>query len=113
MYNDGRPKRHSIQAHLAVDELETRSRRAIDPMARSRWQVIWLLARGLLSAPVAAVTGYMINWMRTLARRDNQLGPAGLEDRRHCQLGATGVLAPVARSALAAALQQPLAGGGV
>jgi hypothetical protein len=61
VYNDGMPKRHSIQAHLAVDELETRNRRAIDPVARSHWQVIWLLARRLPSAPVAAVTGCMVH----------------------------------------------------
>jgi transposase len=113
MYNNCMPKRLSIQAHLAVDELETRYRRAKDPVVRSHWQVIWLLAQGLPSAQVAAVTGYTVNWIRTMARRYNQLGSAGLEDRRHRNPGATGLLSAAQRAALAAALQQPPADGGV
>lgn len=113
MYHDGMPKRLSIQAHLAVDELETHYRRAKDPVARSHWQVIWLLAQGLTSAPVAAVTGDTVNWIRTMARRYNQLGSAGLADRRHRNPGATGLLSAVQRAALASALQQPPADGSV
>ena len=106
------PTRLSIQAHLGVDELGTPYRRAKDPVARSHWQVVWLLARGLPSAHVAAVTGYTVNWVRTLARQYNQRGPAGLEDRRHRNPGATGLLSAPQRAALAAALQQPPADGG-
>jgi hypothetical protein len=60
------PIRLSIHAHLAVDELETRYRRAKDPVACSHWQVIWLLAQGRVSAQVAAVMGYTANWIRTI-----------------------------------------------
>jgi transposase len=113
MYNDCMPKRLSIQAHLAVDELETHYRRAKDPVARSHWQIIWLLAQGLTSGQVAAVTGYTVNWIRTIARRYNQRGPVGLEDRRHRHPGARGLLSAAQRAALAGALQQPAADGGV
>ena len=106
------PRRLSIQTHLGVDALETHHRRAKDPVARSHWQVIWLLAQGLPAAQVAAVTGYTVNWVRTIARRDNQRGPAGLEDRRHRNPGATGLLPATQRAALAAALQRPPPGGG-
>jgi transposase len=106
------PKRLSIQAHLAVDELELQYRRAKDPAARSHWQIIWLLAQGLASAQVAVVTGYTVNWMRTLARRYNELGPAGLEDRRHRNPGATGLLSAAQRTSLATALEQPPPDGG-
>ena len=107
------PKRLSIRAHLAVNELETHYRRAKDPVARSHWQVIWLLAQGLPSAHVAAVTSYTVNWSRTIARRYNQRGPAGLEGRRHRNPGATGLLSAAQRAALAAALAQPPPDGGV
>ena len=50
------------QAHLAVDEVAIRYRRAQDPVVRSHWQVIWLLAQGLPSAQVAAVTSYTVLW---------------------------------------------------
>jgi hypothetical protein len=101
------PKRLFIQAHLSEGELETRYRRANDPVVRSHWQIIWLLAQGLAYAQVAAVTGYTFNWIRTMARRDNQQGPAGLEDRRHRNPGAVGLLSPAQRQALSAALEQP------
>lgn len=107
------PTRLSIQAHLGVHELATHYRRAKDPVARSHWQVIWLLAQGRPSAQVAAVTGYTVNWVRTIARRYNQGGPAGLEDRRHRNPGASGLLSAVQRAALAAALTRPPPEGGV
>jgi transposase len=113
LYNDYMPTRLSIQAHLGVDELATRYRRAKDPVARSHWQVIWLLAQGLRSAQVAAVTGYTANWVRTLARRYNQRGPAGLGDRRHRHPGAAGLLSTAQRAALAAALTHLPPDGGV
>ena len=106
------PKRLPIQTHLGVDELETHYRRAKDPVARSHWQVVWLLAQGLPAAQAAAVTGYTVNWVRTIARRYNQRGPTGLEDRRHRNPGATGLLSATQRAALAAALQQPPPDGG-
>jgi Winged helix-turn helix len=76
-------------------------------VARSHWQIIWLLAQELTSAQVAAVPGYTGNWIRTLARRYNQQGPAGGEDRRHRNPGAGGLLSAAQRAALAAALGQP------
>ena len=113
MYNDCMPKRLSIQAHLSVDELATHYRRAKDPVARSHWQVIWLLAQGRPSTPVAVVTGYTVNWIRTIARRYNQWGPAGLEDRRRRTPGAVGLLSTAQRAALAAALTRPPPDDGV
>jgi transposase len=113
MYNNCMPKRLSIQAHLSLHEVETRYRRTKDAVVRSHWQVIWLLAQGLASAQVAVVTGYTVNWIRTMARRYNQQGPAGLEDRRHRNPGATGLLSTTQRAALAAALEQPPPDGGI
>ena len=62
---------------------------------------------------VAAVTSYTVNWIRIIARRYNQRGPAGLEDRRHRNPGATGLLSAGQRAALAAALEQSPPDGGV
>jgi transposase len=107
------PKRLSIQAHISVDDLAMRYRGAGDPVARSHWQIIWLLAQGLASEQVAVVTGYTVNWIRTLGRRYHQRGPAGLGDHRHRNPGATGLLSAAQRAALAAALEQPPADGGV
>jgi transposase len=113
MYNDGMPKRLSVHASLGVDELATPDRRAKEPVARSPGQVVWLLAQGRPSAPVAAVTGYTVNWIRSMARRYTQQGPAGLDDRRRRHPGAGGLLSAAQRTALAAALTQPPPDGGV
>jgi hypothetical protein len=71
MYTDDMPTRLSIQVHLALDELETRYRRANDPVVRSHRQIIWRLVQGLAAAPVTAVTGDTVNGICTMARRDN------------------------------------------
>jgi hypothetical protein len=106
------PKRLSIPAHLVIDELEIRYRRAQDPVVRSHWQVIWLLAQGLPSAPVAAVTRYTVNWIRLIARRYNQQGPVGLEDRRHRNPGAAGLLSVAPRSPRLSNSPHPMGAGG-
>jgi transposase len=107
------PKPLSIQTHLTLHELETRYRQAKDPVVRSHWQAIWLLAQGWASTQVAAITGYTVNWVRTLARRYNHLGAAGLEDRRHRNPGAAGLLSVAQRAAFVTALEQPPPDGGV
>lgn len=50
-------RRLSLQPHHTFETLEGRYRAANDPVACSHWQVIWLLARGIASAQIAAVTG--------------------------------------------------------
>ncbi len=113
VYNACMPTRLSIYGHLSVNDVERRYRGAKDPVARSHWHIIWLLAQGRASEQVAIVTGYSVNWIRTLARRYNQHGSMGLGDRRHHNPGATGLLSAAQRAALAAALAQPPADGGV
>jgi transposase len=113
VYNEYMPKRLSIQPHLALDALERRYRTAKDPVARSHWQVIWLLAQGLPSERVAAVTGYTANWVRTIAQRYKQHGPVGLGDRRHRNPGSSGLLSAAQYTALASALDQAPPDGGL
>jgi transposase len=107
------PKRLSIQPHLALDALERRYRTARDPVARSHWQMVWLLAQGRPSEQVAAVTGYTANWVRTIAQRYNRHGSAGLGDRRHRNRGSPGLLSAAQRTALASTLDQPPPDGGL
>jgi transposase len=99
------PARLSIAPHPSLDALERRYRTDRGAVGRSHWQITWLLARGGPSEQVAAVTGYTVNWGRTLAQRYNQQGPAGLGDRRHRNPGRTGLLS--------AALKHPPPDGGV
>ena len=81
--------------------------------ARSHWQSIWLLAQGLPTERVAAVTGYTVNWVRSIAQRYNQAGPAGLGDQRHRNSGRVGLLSTAQRAAFTTALTAPPPDGGV
>jgi transposase len=107
------PARLVLPAHLPVAELEQRYRRARDPVARSHYQIVWLLARGEPTAEVARVTGYSVNWVREIARRYRRDGPGGLGDRRHSNPGGAPLLSPAQQEALQVALTGPAPDGGV
>lgn len=105
-------KRIQIRADLSTEELERRYRQAQDPVARSQWQIVWLLALGEPSERVAAVTGYSLTWIRTVARRYNAEGAAGIGDRRHANRGGPRLLTPEQMAALDQALEGAAPGGG-
>jgi transposase len=107
------PRRLTVPPHLPPAELEARYRRARDPVARSHWQIVWLLAGGAATAEVARVTGYSVNWVREVARRYREGGPAGLGDRRHGNPGGAPLLDAAQQAALRAALAGPPPGGGL
>jgi len=86
------PKYVHVVAHLTPDELEQRYRKVDDPVERSHLQIVWLLARGKRVREVAEVTGYCANWIRIVARRYNQHGPAVLADQRQHNKGAPSLL---------------------
>jgi transposase len=106
-------RRLSVPPHLTLSELEQRYRRAKDPVARSHWQIVWLLSSGTPTAEVARVTRYSVNWVREIARRYREEGPAGIGDRRHGNPGAAPLLAATQQEALRAALGGPAPGGGL
>ena len=78
------PKRITIAPHLSLEELEHRYRQAKNPIERSHYQIIWLLASGRRTEEVAEITGYSRNWIYELVWGYNHLGPESLGDQR-CQ----------------------------
>jgi transposase len=103
----------AIPLHLAPDDLERRYRRARDPVERSHWQIVWLLARGEPTAAVARVTGYSVNWVREVAKRYREGGPGALGDRRHANPGAAPLLSAEQQEELRTALAGPAPDGGL
>lgn len=87
--------------------------RASDPIERTRYQIIWLLATGRVTEDVASVTGYCRNSIYRLVRRYNQLGADGLKDKRHQHPGGEPLLSQVEAAQLLQALQTPPADGGL
>ena len=70
--------------------MENRYRKARDPVARSHYQIVWLISEGKSTRHVMEATGYSGGWIRQLARRYNAGGPEALGDHRHRNPGATG-----------------------
>lgn len=106
-------RRRVLADHCTVTELEARYRGARDPVARSQWQIVWLLARGEPTATVVAATGYSPGWISTIVGRYNREGVAGIGDRRHRNRGAQPLLSAGQRAALRQALARPAPDGGL
>jgi transposase len=82
VYNRGM-RRLKITMHDSVAELAARYRGAKDGVARSQWQIVWLLVSGQPTRTVAETTGYSEDWIRQIAHRYSQSGASGIGDGRH------------------------------
>ena len=100
-------RRLHLQPHLTVDELEQHYRGAHAPVERSRWHMLWLLARGQTATAIAQVTGYTAYGIGRIARRSNEQGPAGVEDRRQQTRTARPLVPEALQEELRLALQEP------
>lgn len=109
------PKTIKLVAHLSQEELESRYRKARDPVERSHHQILWLIDQGKTTTEVMEVTGYCRAWIQRLARRYNADGPEALGDRRHANPGAKerALLDADQQEELAEALRKPPPDGGM
>ena len=107
------PKRITIAPHLSLEELEHRYRQAKNPIERSHYQIIWLLASGRRSEDVAAITGYSRNWIYELVWGYNRIGPETLGDGRQDNPGAEALLNDVQQANLWQALKGAAPDGGL
>jgi transposase len=107
------PRHAAVADHHALDALEHRYRSARDPVERTHWQAIWLVAGGRTCAETAAIVGYSLTWLRTLIRRYNADGPDGVVDHRRANPGGAPLLTPAQKTELRAALDAPPPDGGL
>jgi transposase len=107
------PRSATLVPHLPVAEVQRRYRQTADPVARTHWQIIWLVASGHPIPEVAPLVGYTANWVREIVRRYNAGGPAGLGDRRQHNRGHPPLLPPALQAELATALAGPAPDGGL
>src|SRR5215212_7233834 len=108
------PKTIKLEPHLEPEELEDRYRKARDPVLRSHYQILWLIAEGRSTTKVMEVTGYSRGWIQQIARRYNSGGPDAVGDRRHANPGARdrALLSEKQREELTEALKGPPPDGG-
>jgi len=71
-----------LNPYLSIAELAVRYRRTADPVERSHWHFLWLLARGFTAKAITHITGYSAYWIGQIARRYNVRGPNGVKDQR-------------------------------
>lgn len=109
------PKTIKLEPYLDSEELENRYRKARDSVARSHYQILWLISEGKTTRQVMEATGYSRGWIQQLARRYNADGPEALGDRRHHNPGARerALLTAEQREELAEALRKPPQDGGM
>src|SRR5215470_10361158 len=101
------PRRIRLHPYLTDHELHERYRRTRDPVERSRWQFLWLLAHGLTAAAIARVTGYSAYRIGQIARRYNMAGPDGVRNQRRHGQARQPLLTQERRAALRTALAAP------
>jgi len=101
------PRRIRLHPYLTDHELHERYRHAHDPVERSRWHFLWLLARGLTATAIARVTGYSAYWIGQIAHRYNTVGPDGVCDQRHRTRTRYPLLSEEQYAALRSALVEP------
>lgn len=107
------PKRISVAQHLTIEQLEQHYRQAKDGVESRQYQIIWLLAQGKKTEQVEEITGYSRTWIYALVKRYNELGVAGLGDRRHQNQGAKPIIDDVEQAQLWQALQGNAPDGGL
>lgn len=107
------PRTIALIPHLAAPDLEHRYRTCRDPVERSHWHMIWLVSQGHSGAAVARLTGYSEPWVLTVIHRYNDLGPAGLVDRRRTNPGQPPLVPPVVDAELRVRLAEPPPDGGL
>jgi transposase len=105
-----------IAPHLSPEEIARRYRACRTGVEKVHWQVLWLLTRSEPAptpAAVAAQVGLTPAWARTILKRWNAEGPAGLADRRPARNGGRPKLSEEQQAALFEALQGRPADGGL
>jgi transposase len=107
------PRTVKLEDHLSVEELKTRYREARDPVERSHYQILWLLARGESAKGAAEITGYSTRWVSEVVRRYNEGGARAMGDRRHQNPGGRFLLSEDERRELLKALEGPAPDGGL
>jgi hypothetical protein len=96
-----------LNPYLSAAELAIRYRRTPDPVERSHWRFLWLMARGFTAKAIASMTGYSAYWIGQIARRCNARGPDGVKDQRRLAGRHRQLLTVEQHSELRAALYGP------
>lgn len=85
----------TIKPHLTYEELAHHYRSCRNPIEKTRFQLIWLMAnpsKPMLVKQAAKTVGFCQRWARQLVHRYNQEGIQGLIDKRKNNIGQEPIL---------------------
>src|ERR1700682_5907426 len=102
----------AIKSHLSASALEHRYKTASEPIAKSHFHALWLLARGYSIDQVAGLLSFSTRWVRILIKRYNEGGPDPLGDQRAHNGTEPKILTPEALARLRERLKSPPDDGG-
>ena len=105
--------KRTLAPHLTTEQLEQRYRQSSDGVARSQWQILWMVNQGLSTPVIIQATGYSKGWIATLVQRYNRQGVDAIGDNRHQNPGAPALLSQEQRTTLADLLTGPAPDGGL
>ena len=88
-------------------------RQAKSAIARTHYQIIWLLSKGKTTKEVAEVTGLGRNWIYEIVRSYNRIGPDSLGDLRKRNQGRKPLLNDLQQAQLWQVLPSPPPDGGL
>src|SRR5439155_14465797 len=71
-------RRATLRPHLTDEGLHARYRAYRDAREGRRWHALWLVSQGASARQAADAVGFHPSWVRTLIRRYNAAGPAGV-----------------------------------
>lgn len=71
-----------LVSHLSVEALALRYKTASEPIAKTHFHAVWLLASGYSVEQVAKLLSFSTRWVKALAKRYNEGGPEQLGDLR-------------------------------
>jgi len=103
----------TIAPHVSMAGLEARYKSASEPVAKSHFHALWLIASGLEADEVAELLAFSTRWVKELVRRYNEGGPDVLGDQRAHNGSAPSILTPEALAALRERIKRPPDDGGL
>jgi transposase len=103
----------TIKPHLSIRELEARYEAAADPIAKSHFHALWLLASGYQVSEVAKLLSFSTRWVNILVKRYNEGGPERLGDQRANNGAEPTILTTAALAALKERITSPPDDGGL
>jgi transposase len=107
------PRFSTLVPHLTAADIDAHYRHADSMVTQRQWHLLRLMTQGYRLPAAARLVGFHPDWARTVVRRYNADGAAGITDRRQTNPGHPPLLTVHQRQDLQAALADAPPDGGL